>query len=374
MHISEILGYYFRYNILMKMLKTLLTLSILFSSLTFLRAELIFNSVKNSGESFLTVSSKNCSDFDNFLRDLTKWKLPEGKACTPLLEKSPDLCTARLLHCVPQKIVDVYGVKFAQNWTDIDGPNCFGTALYTAGLTPALTFTTGKNIVELMQNPLCKKIEDNAPPKAGDIGLVYKEDSLLHGFTYLSDDYIWHKGNGDSSTVPKIETMKSMRENLDVVSSECRVCFDKKTDGNKEGCSFCLAPLKISYFRCLSAEETYKKMRKDIRDSDLENQLNQLDQVTCQLSDFLYSKGTLSKSNADTVFDSLRAIARYYHDEKKKKPINVPPSSERDWMLTMMALRIQSLKVQNENSYSMLEIEAPFRIPNDIKQLLDLND
>jgi hypothetical protein len=345
------------------------------SQIVLANSELSFERNIVSEKTFLVVQSSDCDRLTGFVNDVKKWNFPAKTECAPSIKRENKLCRAEISQCLPPAVVKAYGNKFVEDWKDIDGPNCFGTALYTAGLSPAIAYTSGKNILGLLNEPVCKMLKTSDSPKVGDIGLVYKEDSLLHAFTYISSDYVWHKANMDSSSIPQIESMANMKENLREISSECRVCLNPKSKEDLKGmdCSFCLAPQEIKYFRCMNAEETYKAMRKNISKTELGNKLNQLDQVTCKLSGFVFQSGALTKTGAENIFSSLQVLAAYYHNEVNAKPIENPPKSERDWLLSMMALRIQSLKMQNETSYQMLGDEAPFSLSKKIENLLNLD-
>ena len=339
------------------------------------KAEIVFSKVSIDSTSYIEAEAKSCRELENFAKKIASWKFPQSDLCQPKYNQTSQNCKANLSGCFPPQIVKSFNVKLAGDWKDIDGPNCFGTAVFSAGLSPSITHLNTRSILGLLSAPLCQELSDASKAEAGDIGFLYRDGTLLHAYTYLSEDYVWHKENPDASSYPKIETVKKMNDVFSNVGGECRACLHKKDAALDPNCTFCLEPVKTKFMRCLKAEEVYKKMRESLTKSDemLKMQLQVVDQIVCRASDSMFKSGALSKSAADDIFNLMKPVAQYYHDEVTKNPIKLPPQSERDWLLASIALKMSSVQVQNENSYQILEIQTPFKLPNEISQLLNLD-
>ncbi len=101
-----------------------------------------------------------------------------------------NLCSFNLSHCIPEVLGKKVGTSFAQ-----DGPNCYGTSLYTTKNYSHLRFVSEKEFSAVVNSPYCKKVDNPSP---GDLG-VFKAPAheYLHAFTYLSPNLIFEKMGAD---------------------------------------------------------------------------------------------------------------------------------------------------------------------------------
>ena len=131
---------------------------------------------------------------------------------------------------------------------------------------------------------------------------------------------------------------------------ECEVC--KNIDANHRlfaDCSFCLAPFETHYFHCENVETALRKSRGEL-EKGLQQKMVELDQLTCQTSPLFFENGALTQLSAKNLNETLLMLAQYFHAENQRQPIKNPPESNRDWQLSLMSLRLQSLQIHLESA------------------------
>ncbi len=80
-----------------------------------------------------------------------------------------------------------------KNKTEVSGPNCFNSVLYSLGIVDGVRYTSDAEFASAV-NAFCKPIPVGESLKEGDVGLVVGSDhELLHGFIYLDSKRIFSK-------------------------------------------------------------------------------------------------------------------------------------------------------------------------------------
>jgi len=80
-----------------------------------------------------------------------------------------------------------------KNKSEVSGPNCFNSVLYTLGILDGIRYTSDIEFKNALV-AYCKEIPDGVAIQEGDVGLVLDSDKeLLHGFIFLNSEKIFSK-------------------------------------------------------------------------------------------------------------------------------------------------------------------------------------
>lgn len=127
-----------------------------------------------------------------------------GASCNELLAQKESLCTWKnqlegttqqsnqscqnnnslsLNQCLPTFVQKTHKTKLYRS-----GPNCWGTALFLAGMSPAPRFVFPQEMLYWLQSPICRKLGPSENLKSGDIINVFAPEYLSTDGDYLEND------------------------------------------------------------------------------------------------------------------------------------------------------------------------------------------
>ena len=119
--------------------------------------------------------------------------------------KNPDECQKPFTQTLPLWIQ-----KALANETNLDGPNCWGTALRAANLIPGFRFASANEISFWMKSPLCQQLI-NQDPLPGDLYLLREKVNNtfreIHAMTYIAANLVFDKGGSQGQYGYKIADM-----------------------------------------------------------------------------------------------------------------------------------------------------------------------
>lgn len=141
--------------------------------------------------------------------------------------------------CISPRLSQVSGRTFNQQ-----GPNCFSTALFGAGLHDSFRGVSAKEFQATLSSN-CEKITQ---PRIGDIGVYYTEGfGPTHAYTYVSKSIAFEKQGVDyaGQTPLRFNTLSSI-DYTHRASKECRQYGD-------ESCH-----AKSAFYRCSKIELSQK--------------------------------------------------------------------------------------------------------------------
>ncbi len=156
-----------------------------------------------------------CSNLEAHRKTLEAWKAKvdpsEAESSAPTCQCVPSkktknlLCKLEATSNIPQRVKSVLGKKIN---SCTNGPNCFGAAAYSSGITPVPRFI-GYEINSLLNSPMCK-VREGAPqigdwitaesaPNAlslmSEWGGLYKKRDIIHAAVYLDSNWVFQKQN-----------------------------------------------------------------------------------------------------------------------------------------------------------------------------------
>lgn len=137
--------------------------------------------------------------------------------------------------------------------TRFDGPNCWGSALFSIGVLPTSRFLS-KGEFESSLALYCQKLAPNEQPQTGDVGAVRSgssnSPSEQHAFVFLGQDLVAEKYNPDRTSTLQMRSPKPTFEAYGTLS-DSGVCVG----GIKRPCvTF------VDYFRCSSRASSLGKL------------------------------------------------------------------------------------------------------------------
>lgn len=232
-----------------------------------------------------------------------------GALCKPTVRcgssDGPAPCRLDVSACLPARLRGLLGRTYAQ-----PGPNCFSTALMTAGLSPSARGVDASEM-KAYARAFCERVEN---PRAGDLGIyvspreaVFSRESLwVHAFMSVTPDFVFEKQGVDYWGATPI----LLREFSDVdyrvrVTPECRrYAPDPRECANQ-----------LVYLRCGSAALPPKLQQAFDQIDQLANQL--LDQDFVSSADFSsWDFHTLEIEKQIPAATQLNAVTKDYVHER----------------------------------------------------------
>lgn len=179
----------------------------------------------------------------------------------------------------------------ADYFFDIDGVNCYNTALYVNGLIQAERYIDSYEIDQFLVNPICQPVVGENP-RPGDIIAYYwgkspqKIGHPIHMATYISDGIIFDKKGGGRDRPFQLSSERYTEE----------VYSDPGTSTYKK------------YFRCLSPIELKKYLAHNREIESLWNYVEEIE--NCYKEYFLKQNGPLSYSIENLRDHVLMAVSK----------------------------------------------------------------
>jgi hypothetical protein len=196
-------------------------------------------SVGRDADGNLALTGADCAALEKQGAALAEWKarLREAPAAREACRCGPQGCTLRV--DAPSFVRRVHDTR-ARRW----GPNCWNTALVSAGILSAPGFASPEEMSFWMASPLCRPLHAAEAPRPGDIAAIRDEKGAeVHGFVYVSDELAFSKNYLTAASPYALQSPAD-------VFGEYPVPALCRTSGGSAGC-----PAYIDLFRCSTREE-----------------------------------------------------------------------------------------------------------------------
>lgn len=330
-------------------------------------AQVTFDRLPSNG---IIVRAPTCEKIDEaiaLLRAYTKRQSDLSDCQLPIATaQTPKRCSAVVTACFPEAIRENF-----MHTSKLDSPNCFGAALYMAGLAPTLNEANDEEIAFMLLSPLCREVNsyDRMP---GDLAMIEKETELLHAYTFISTEYSLTKNGNNKASNYEFLSEKEIHDTYnDFYSGECESCRGKETT---PGCRYCMTPINVRYFRCKTIDEYLREapqidVKRSYSDLIKQSQLND-----CRMQKLLF--GTIPSNNAslNLIEDSVLALAQYWNDENQKEKVNLSSNAPRDVVLTRMRLQLDRLVSSFVSATIELNVHDKYHLNSNILGTLSYVD
>lgn len=144
--------------------------------------------------------------------------------------------------------------KLVGTYSSLHGPNCWNSALYSAGLVSGIRHVDFSEFTAWLDSPLCEEVEEKAAV-AGDIVALrrargdgrlvdFPYTAEIHGYLLVAPGLAFTKNGTGKGDGYQVQDIPSLRLNYETVNKQdCRVLGLPKE----------LCRLKAQYFRCSPA-------------------------------------------------------------------------------------------------------------------------
>jgi hypothetical protein len=154
------------------------------------------------------------------------------------------------------------------------GPNCFGSALYTAGVVRMLRYVDPTELWFWMTSKYCRIRATNEQPQLGDIGSAFEPGfGLVHSFTYIDGEHFFSKNDGTPEEIYKTQAFGEMFGPY-YKNRIADYCGGSEDDvRNASNCDH----FEVVYYRCQAPPPDFYSQYIELR--ELDKELSQIEQI-----------------------------------------------------------------------------------------------
>lgn len=287
---------------------SLLSLFIFISFITFAHAEVTFETVS---ESTVELRSGSCDEIFAEWKTFCEWKAsldPNDPLPRFSCKKIKDTTQfyASTSECVPKKILALHGKS-----AFIDGPNCWGAALYSAAIQKQPVEASDTEFEIWMESPLCRKLATGEHARPGDTirvrarGEESRDFTENHGFTQISDQFCFSKNGTKKGSPYLIQKCAKVYETYKVTDK----CRNLALDEEAAHCDS-----YTSTYRCESLEK-YASTKAKL-DDDTKETIEKLDALEEEISHLsFFELSDEAKERVKLIEDSLKLVGAMLSSE-----------------------------------------------------------
>jgi hypothetical protein len=138
-----------------------------------------------------------CAEVDVTIQALMAWTSKLGEQPSQGVKvANGSLCTSEISRALPAFVLESFGFQ------GLTGPNCWNTTLRFHQMVSTARFSSGEELTDWMNSPLCRKLKETEHPEAGAIGAVRNQaDREQHSFILITENFVFEKV-GPSPTEP----------------------------------------------------------------------------------------------------------------------------------------------------------------------------
>ncbi len=275
---------------------------ILFSLL--LNPILVFGSsqiVIDSSDEKLNLISNSCNNLEIEYKAISQWVTRvEGKINSHPMPSC--VCEANICSIDIKKTTTKFTQAQQGKLNEFMGPNCYNSALVTAGILPHANYTSRVEMNFWMNSPLCREKDLSEEISPGDIIAIKDNGQFYHGMVHISENLIFSKNGNSTNGHYYFDTQKSLYSDKGYdIKKECeRIPLNR--DENTNQCQ-----RSVHIFSCQTWDDF-------IKDSELSPQkkeiLEDINTIDCKLSKHVFNQRIgLNKSHIEDAIITLQALA-----------------------------------------------------------------
>ncbi|MBC7396776.1 MAG: hypothetical protein H7333_04965 [Bdellovibrionales bacterium] len=226
------------------------------------------------------------------------WKLKSGEAAAspaPSCACQGTHCKVEVTQALPAFTKKVLGI-FPEN----DGPNCWNTALVSAGILPHLRGTEADEFKYWMSSPLCTELKAGEKPEAGDVMAIRSSygSTEEHAFIYGTEELSFSKKTFEAAEPYRMLSTDEIYGRPFNVKRECRALG--RTD----------CETQVHAFRCINMKQYLSDKALNARVSSLSALVESIEaklEIDLFTSAENYQSGisALAKKHAGSIEESL---------------------------------------------------------------------
>lgn len=279
--------------------------------------------------------SGSCQGIEGELKQIRQWtESRKGRCIFPNPQEDSEisgLCRTSIEGCLPEEAIEYHNA-----YTKYDGPNCWNLALVTAGVLPALRYSTSDEMSFFMNSPLCRELSQHEKKQPGDIGAFRTDQKKteFHGFMWISDSLVYSKNGYTKSSPYAVQSFKKMEEGYNRVRKW--ICYENST----KNCD-----LELVNFRC-EGMESYLKKFSETFPKGITKAFQDLGVIETCIEAVHGIARSVSTTAMSSLTDSIKVLATYLESEQFKKSLENTPLTERNFVEGALKVRLNSIYEQ----------------------------